>query len=58
MRMIIERQRITIVPESDEDKAYIEDTLGLKKEGDKISCERIAPAGLEHAIGYLKIQGK
>lgn len=55
MRTVIERSGISIVPESKQDEAYIEDTLGLKEKGSWVKCVRIAPMGLDHAIAYLEI---
>jgi hypothetical protein len=40
MRFNINRNGIEIVPESKIDEAYIEDTLGLKREGDAIPLVR------------------
>lgn len=54
MRMEINRHRIRIVPENEMDVAYIEDTLGLKKEGDMISLKRISPIGLSFSLAYLE----
>ena len=57
MKMVIERERIVILPENDQDKAYIEDTLGLKEEGETIPCKRVASMGLPRSIAYLEIKG-
>lgn len=56
MRFIIERAGIKIIPENEQDEAYIEDTLGLKKKDDVIPCKRVAPSGLDLRIAYLKIK--
>ncbi len=40
MKFKIGRYGIDVVPETDEDTAYIEDTLGLKKNGDWIPLMR------------------
>ena len=53
--MVIRGSRILIVPETSRDEAYIEDTLGLKKSGDYVSCRRISPMGLS-GIAYLEIK--
>lgn len=41
MKVKIYRKRIHIVPEGSMDEAYIEDTLGLKKGGDKLEITRL-----------------
>ena len=57
-RKEVERERIVILPENEQDKAYIEGTLGLKEEGETIPCKRIAPMGLSRSITCLEIRGK
>jgi len=56
MKMEITRNSIRIIPESEQDEAFIEDTLGLKKEGDFILLTRIAPYGL--SIECLEARGE
>lgn len=46
MKLQINRDSISIIPETDQDKAFIEDTLSLKESGDKISLTRINEVGL------------
>ena len=41
MKLIIDRYTLVIEPENDQDIAYIEDTLGLIKNGDSIRLERL-----------------
>lgn len=41
MKLIIDRYTLVIEPENDQDIAYIEDTLGLLKNGDSIRLERL-----------------
>ena len=41
MKLIIDRYTLVIEPENDQDIAYIEDTLGLIKNGDAIRLERL-----------------
>ena len=41
MKLIIDRYTLVIEPENDQDIAYIEDTLGLLKNGDAIRLERL-----------------
>lgn len=55
MKMEVEKRRILIIPESEQDKAYIEDTLGIKKEEDKVICSRVNVMGLS-CIAYLEIE--
>ena len=54
MKMIVHRHAIIIQPENEIDEAYIEDTLGLKKEGATILLKRVAPMGLPSRIAYLE----
>lgn len=53
MKFKIGRYGIQIIPENDEDIAYIEDTLGLKKENDCLDLLRKNAFGLE-CIAYLE----
>jgi|GEM_PF-4986418 len=41
MKVVLDRFTIKIIPESDQDIAFIEDTMGLWKDGDEITLERI-----------------
>ena len=41
MKLIIDRYTIVIEPENDQDIAYVEDTLGLLRNGDFIRLERL-----------------
>ena len=54
MKLEVERYRLKIVPESEIDKAYIEEVLGLRQDGDSIPCRRVNAMGL-NAIAYLEI---
>jgi hypothetical protein len=45
MKVILDRFTIKIIPESDQDIAFIEDTMGLWKDGDEITLERIDTKG-------------
>jgi len=49
MKMDIRRYGIQIIPENDEDEAYIEEVLGLKTVKSVASCTR------ENAIGLQRI---
>lgn len=40
MQFKLERRGIVIIPDNDLDAAYIEDTLGLRREGDAIAFVR------------------
>jgi len=53
MKMEITRNSIRIIPEDEQDIAFIEDTLGLVKEDDFINLKRISPLGLD-VIAYLE----
>lgn len=54
MKMKITRNSIEIISEGEQDKAFIEDTLGLEHEGDFIKLVRKAPIGLELEIAFLE----
>jgi hypothetical protein len=41
MQFRMGRETIIIIPETDQDVAYLEDTLGLRKDGDVIKFERL-----------------
>lgn len=41
MQLRIERKTLLIIPETEQDKAFIEDTMGLCEDGDVIQFERI-----------------
>ena len=56
MKMNITRSGIKILPENDQDEAYIKDTLGLIEKDMSIKCVRKSPMGLPHAIGWLEIE--
>lgn len=52
MKFQIERYGILVIPETDADEAYIEDTLGLRNEGDAIPLVR-ENAFSSHRIVYV-----
>lgn len=52
MRFEIERDGIKIIPENDQDRAYIEDTLGLRFDKAAISLVRRNAMGLS-SIAFL-----
>ena len=53
MRFEIGRHGIRVIPEDEHDIAYIEDTLGLKHEGDYVDLTRIDIVGLR-GVAYLE----
>lgn len=53
MRLEINRKGILVIPNSEEDEAYIEDTLGLLNDGDSIPLKRINAFALS-SIAYLE----
>lgn len=53
MKFEIRRHSIVVIPETDEDRAYIEDTLGLKKDGDALLLRRKNAMGIG-SIAYLE----
>jgi len=42
MRIELKRNSLIIVPETDQDKAFLEDSIGLKTDGDKVDIRRVA----------------
>lgn len=46
MKFKVSRRGIEVIPENDQDTAYIEDTLGLKQDGDAIPLVRQNAMGL------------
>ena len=53
MKFEVRRFGIVVIPETKEDEAYIEDTLGLRKEGDYLHLQRRNAHGLS-TIAYLE----
>ena len=61
MKMKVERSRIVILPENEQDKAYIEDTLGFKEEKEAIPCKGVALMGgtsIHSVFGDKRHEGK
>ncbi len=56
MKFEVNRQSIRIIPENQQDEAYIEDTLGLKSCGEYIKLVRVAPMGLSCSLAYLSTE--
>lgn len=48
MRLDIRRDALLIIPENDLDCAFLEDTLGARREGDTLTLERVG----EVSLGY------
>lgn len=55
MKFKLERSGIIITPESEQDVAYIEDTLGLKNNGDSLLLERQDRMGLLELLKTKKV---
>ncbi len=49
MRLDLKRDAILIIPETDADRAYIEDTLGLKANDAHIVLTRVCDVSLGYA---------
>ena len=47
MKVILDRYTIKLVPESDQDVAFVEDTMGMWKDGAELMLERIDAENLE-----------
>ena len=56
MEFKLERNRILILPKNEQDEAYLEDTLGLVKEGDHVLAIRKNVYGLS-SFAYVEITG-
>lgn len=41
MKIELKRNNLVIIPENFQDSAFIEDTLGMKKDGDIITLKRV-----------------
>jgi hypothetical protein len=54
MKLEVKRHGLQIVPESEQDEAYIETVLGLKEKDDSIPLRRIAAMGLDGVIAFLE----
>lgn len=54
MKFVIERDSIKMIPENNQDRAYIEDTLGLRNANDWIPFRRIPVLNLPSAIAYIE----
>lgn len=46
MRLELKRTSLIIVPETDQDRAFIEDTLSLKDEGAEIKLARVSDVSM------------
>jgi len=46
MKLFVERRTIRIVPETPQDEAMLEDTFGLRRDGDAVSLVRHNAMGL------------
>lgn len=46
MRLEIKRNHLLLVPENEQDRAFIEDTLGLTKNGETIGIKRVNDVAL------------
>ena len=58
MRFKVGFRGIKIIPENEQDEAYIHDTLGLKKDGDFLKLVARCVVGTSvNAIAYLETQG-
>ena len=56
MEFKLERNRILILPKNEQDEAYLEDTLGLVKEGDHTLAVRKNVYRLS-SFAYVEITG-
>ena len=54
MKFVMKKYGIQIIPENEQDEAYIEDTLKLRREGDLLPLTRVACYGLPSSLAYLE----
>lgn len=54
MKLKVTRDSLQIIPENEQDKAFIDDTLGLKNANDEVSLIRVPCNGLQYSIAYLE----
>ena len=47
MKIVFDRFTIKLIPETEQDVAFIEDTMGLVEDGDEIALERIDSEDVE-----------
>tara|TARA_Y100001938_G_C7863613_1_gene316826 strand:+ start:228 stop:560 length:333 start_codon:yes stop_codon:yes gene_type:complete len=47
MKIVFDRFTIKLIPETEQDVAFIEDTMGLVEDGDEIALERIESEDVE-----------
>ena len=55
MKLQIDRYSIKIIPESEIDKAYLEEILGLKQDVDRVDVRRVNAVSLS-CWAYLEIK--
>jgi len=60
MKLEIKRKTLLIIPENDQDISFIEDTLGVTKNGEKTSLERVndVSLGFNHNDKFVLKLGK
>lgn len=46
MKLEIKRDILLIIPENEQDKAFIEDTLGISKNGETVGIKRVNDVSL------------
>ena len=60
MKMEVKRSRIEIVPENEIDEAYIEEVLGMNREGEQCVGVRVNVMGVNvmgtDGLGYIAIR--
>jgi len=55
MRLKIEKSRLLIIPENEQDEGYLEVIFDLKNEGDFVKAKRVNAYGLS-AMAYIEIE--
>ena len=56
MKLKVGKYYLEIIVENEQDEAYINDTLGLKKGGDVVKFERVNATGLSCAVALRSMK--
>ena len=57
MKMVIEKEGIKIWPENAQDEAYLTDTLGFKRNGDRLEAKRVQAYDYDDEDMHIEING-
>lgn len=57
MRLEVRKNGLHIIPEDEQDEAYITDTLGLRGDGHFVPLRWVSAFGLPDSLAYLGTEG-